>query len=348
MKLPHLPKTKLNQGGFDHVFVPIFIIVIVAVVGTAYMVMSRAASPTYYNLKLKLDTAFCIDNYGNSSGNTYAYMWSCGNYQAEQWTLIGSGNAFHIQDPKGTCLDDWYGGVGTGPSNRTYLHVFPCNGDHNQTWGWQRGQLENTYTHGCINDPAGAKSNTALIVFACDNNPSSAVPANAYWYQALAPGSSSGAGGGGSTSVSAIINAAAKYTGVPYVYGGGPHGPNELSAFLSKCTPSALAAKSVNCGTDCSGFVSVAIDLVYGVNLGWTVDANNGLMDGGSGTGYWQAVSMSKLQPGDIVTRPDHVEFFVSYGANGSLNTFGAHETGTTIGEVNAGAGYYTQAFQFK
>lgn len=142
-----------------------------------------------------------------------------------------------------------------------------------------------------------------------------------------------------------ILCEAEKYGGIYYLSGGGHQG---YSAFRQGCPedsiPTAVknstAANPGPCATDCSGLVSVAVDAVYNQSYDWLVDPTSGEMTG-TGAQNWQKIPISQALPGDIVTRPDHVEIVVSVKGN-NLVTFGSHSTGTKTSQVNSTADYWT------
>lgn len=135
-----------------------------------------------------------------------------------------------------------------------------------------------------------------------------------------------------------ILCAAEKYQGIYYEYGGGHQG---YAAFKADCPdPSnppdnqptggpANGDKSGNpspCGLDCSGLVSVAVDDAFGTSLMQSTTAE------AADSADWQHISLSQVQPGDLIQPdPGHVEI-VDHVAGNTVYTFGSHYTGVTIG----------------
>jgi|SRR5580692_6488330 hypothetical protein len=69
---------KLNQRGFDHVFMVVAFVVIVGVVGTGYLLLSHAAS-SYWTGALSLSTKTsgdCLQTTGTSTGD-YVVLGKC-------------------------------------------------------------------------------------------------------------------------------------------------------------------------------------------------------------------------------------------------------------------------------
>lgn len=122
---------------------------------------------------------------------------------------------------------------------------------------------------------------------------------------AAAGGSSAGSGSGSSAGQStqtassngqAVVDYARQFLGNPYVYGG----------------------NSLTNGTDCSGFVK-GVYAVFGINLPRTSAEQRSV-------GY--AVSLSEIQPGDIVCYSGHVGI---YAGNNTLIHASNEKTGITL-----------------
>ena len=93
-----------------------------------------------------------------------------------------------------------------------------------------------------------------------------------------------------------IADFAVQYVGYPYVYGG----------------------NSLTSGTDCSGFVK-GVYAAFGINLPRTSSEQRSV-------GY--AVSLSEIQPGDIVCYSGHVGI---YAGNNTLIHASNEKTGITL-----------------
>lgn len=122
---------------------------------------------------------------------------------------------------------------------------------------------------------------------------------------AAAGGSSTGSGSGSSAGQSAqtassngqaVVDYARQFLGNPYVYGG----------------------NSLTNGTDCSGFVK-GVYAAFGINLPRTSSEQRSV-------GY--AVSLSEIQPGDIVCYSGHVGI---YAGNNTLIHASNEKTGITL-----------------
>jgi hypothetical protein len=159
-----------------------------------------------------------------------------------------------------------------------------------------------------------------------------------------------------------ILCEAEDYTGIWYTFGGGHGG---YANFRSQCplkqvttlvksgphkgeTLAAVASTQANpgpCTTDCSALVSIAVDQAFNHSFNYWIVA--GTMQG-VGSQNWKPISMSQLQPGDIVTTSEHVEIVQGVFKN-TLFTFGSHHTGTKTGEVSGSLfGYYTAAYRWQ
>lgn len=122
---------------------------------------------------------------------------------------------------------------------------------------------------------------------------------------AAAGGSSTGSGSGSSAGQSAqtassngqaVVDYARQFLGNPYVYGG----------------------NSLTNGTDCSGFVK-GVYAAFGINLPRTSSEQRSV-------GY--AVSLSEIQPGDIVCYSGHVGI---YAGNNTLIHASNEKIGITL-----------------
>ena len=102
------------------------------------------------------------------------------------------------------------------------------------------------------------------------------------------------------------------------------------------------------CSTDCSGLVSIAVDQAFNQTYLWVVHGTMSDQSSDKGAQYWKSIPMSQVQPGDIVTTPDHVAIVTGYDAsNGGVSVFQAPYTGHKIGPASDIVGYFTQAFHW-
>ena len=152
-----------------------------------------------------------------------------------------------------------------------------------------------------------------------------------------------------------ILCQAEKFNGLYYTLGGGHQG---LQTFLASCpdpsNPPSNPANQPNggpnggnpnpCATDCSGLVSMAVDMAFTQNYDWIVGDNGQMQDVGSSSGaqYWKPIPVNQAQPGDIVTlaqtpsHPAHVEIVVSVdNSKDQIISFGSRDTGLKTGQGN-------------
>lgn len=161
--------------------------------------------------------------------------------------------------------------------------------------------------------------------------------------------------GGGSANCAAAPSGSAKiiceallWKGSYYLWGGG-HGGG-FDSFVKGCPDPSKAAQGSTggnpgpCGVDCSGLVSMAVDFAFGQKYDWLVDESAGHMtDGGA---VWKSVPLNQVQPGDIGTRPGHVEIIQSYTVGSSqITTFGAHYPGAQDSTVTLDTSYWSSGF---
>jgi hypothetical protein len=231
---------RLNQQGFDHVLIILIFVVGFALVGTLLLIAGHAQAWSG-ELQLGSDRKLCMDNLSSrsTSGNTID-AYTCNSATSQKWTInevSGYTDRFTLKDGQGTCADDWGDGVGTGPTNRVDVKTYPCNSnDHAQLWEWEHSQLENVYTHGCINDPANSTApGTPLIVYSCVGKPS---PSNELWYEETQP--STGAAGNSNPNECATEGGNAGGSGC-YFWGQGIQ--SGLSAMGAQVTISGAATK---------------------------------------------------------------------------------------------------------
>ncbi|HSX46309.1 MAG TPA: phage tail tip lysozyme [Candidatus Saccharimonadia bacterium] len=179
-----------------------------------------------------------------------------------------------------------------------------------------------------------------------------------------ASGSSSCGSGGAScvgtqaTGNAKILCEAEQFNGIYYEWSGGHQG---IAAFKHGCPnpanppnnqphggpvngdPGGLSGNPSPCATDCSGLVSISVDLAFGVTAGWTVAS----LEGDSAN--WQQIPIKSAQAGDVVViGADHVEIVDHYDPKtGQMHTFGSHSTGTKTGAISSPLSNWTGAYRY-
>jgi hypothetical protein len=160
--------------------------------------------------------------------------------------------------------------------------------------------------------------------------------------------SSATASCGSATGNAVILCEAEQYNGIYYFSGGG-HGYNNFikqcpASVLSGAASSSTSASPGPCATDCSGLVSVAVDGAFGQTFSWDVGGIE------TATADWKPISITSVQPGDVVTvgSDTHVEIVDHYdSSSGTLYTFGSHAPGQTTGKVSSTTSYWTGAYRY-
>ncbi len=320
----------LDQRGFDHVLIVVFVGVMFGIIGSIYLYMTHAASNGVALEVYSFSSGYCMDDY--QAGATRIDLYPCNNRTAQAW-IIGSGSGFTIKSTQHTneC-------VTSGGS----AFLEGCNGSNYQKWSWTTlHQLKNEANGKCIDDYNGSHApNTTLDMYNCKN--SSQGPANQAWWEHVQSSSSGNGTGGGpsSDSYSSIgqefINRAEKWTGLPYLEAAsaGAHEDGAYTAYKNRCESNGIPVISSSCAMDCSGFVSVVVDDVLRTNYGWI--AYDGYLGSGN-TSHWHVVSASSAEPGDIAVGNQHVEFVLSRSGS-RITTFGEHSSGTHVSSANPGS----------
>ena len=207
---------KLNQLGFDHVMVVVFIVVFGAIGGT-YYVLSHA-NPWNGSGALKLGiNNLCMTNMDNSkTAITTVQATTCNSTSpAQHWTVKTiSGNNFEIiAGTSKACVSNYGGSVQTqyGVANRVFLSTQPCNQNSSDStqelWHWSGSdfkghQLVNVASGGCINYPTTNNSVQRLIMYTCSPSMGGA-GTNSQWYVAT---NTAGSGSGGTSGSSGALN----------------------------------------------------------------------------------------------------------------------------------------------
>jgi hypothetical protein len=343
-----------------HFILPLAVVVLVAIAGVAYMVLTHAQTTTV-EATIGAPAGDCIQ--ASTSGQ--ATVAKCNGATNQRWELTAQTINNKSLGSTTYCL------TATSTASRAAVVSEPCNtAVAGQAWvrptfAAGAGTMEDVYAfqHGgtkmCLVNPTTVASPQALplVITGCDTT------ATNYADQNFEPGTYPPATSKPTppkppapapTGNVAILNAAKTYAGAPYA-AAGPHSQGSYTAFANGCGKTASAIRATigkastksKCAVDCSGLVSAAVDLAYGQNFGWTV--GGGRMNGG-GSGNWKAVGIGNAQQGDIVTTSsEHVEIFVSRDSKtGLVHTYGAHHSGTVVSPDQAGAGYYVQAWRWE
>lgn len=172
---------KLNQGGFDHLVLSVFAVVAVALVGTATVILTHAATPTLVVFKLNGSNS-CLEA-------TSLAVCAANARETDYYKPVAKSSNFELKDEAGYCLQDASGLYQSKPANqggqRYITTLTTCNSNKsNQLWNWTgtgRHELANAATgnKGCLNAAgASTKLSTPVIVYSCNNQ------WNENWYEA--------------------------------------------------------------------------------------------------------------------------------------------------------------------
>jgi hypothetical protein len=116
---------KLDERGFDHVFLMIVFIVLFAIMGIAYLVYTRAASTP---APIVNSGGKCLDNYANlTRENNRIILYACNSTDAQKW-VVNNGGA--IVNANGYCL------TATGTTSASAVTLNKCTGANNQRWSY--------------------------------------------------------------------------------------------------------------------------------------------------------------------------------------------------------------------
>ena len=171
---------KLNERGFDHVFLLVTFIVVFGIIGSWLLYRSIAAT-THVELHLGSYSGYCV------TGTTVADCNSSANDQ--QWVTMQGAN-FQIKNNAGQCLDDW-----NGSKAYTSLRSGTCySNDRNQQWNWSSSRLVNVASNDCINaDGGNLRPGDQLIIYGCNGQ------SNEKFYETSISSSGSSEGGEAAT-----------------------------------------------------------------------------------------------------------------------------------------------------
>lgn len=354
---------KLNQYGFDHVFMAVAFVVLVGVVGSAFIMLNHAQGTTVaYHLE---GGSYCLNDEGGlAKSGAYVVIWSCnGNPTADQWIRGYNGDGNMIESATGNvCLDDWGQSKTSGGNN--WVRLYTCNtSDPAQQWyAVGSNEFQSKASGLCLDDwQAKGGNGNEVDQYKCKGGVS-----NQSWDPVVVStsssggGSSGGSGGGstggsGSTLGSKIYSEALAFSGDWYAWGGGHQ---SYADFWQSCpNPSAGSASrqadaKSSCFVDCSGLVTQVIDKVTGQNYQWSAGDDVLYAQNTASEGKWTPISLSQVQHGDILVTDGHVEFYDSgSGSDGNwsnINSWGALETGTRVGEHSASWWGSMQAYRFE
>lgn len=163
---------KLNQLGFDHVLLPVLAVVTVAVIGTATVVLSHAATAQPL-VVFKLN--------GNNSCLEVTSLATCAANarETDYYRPVAGAKNFLLKDQAGYCLQNGSNTYQSKPANQGGHNYIPtlttCNSSKtNQQWNWTgpgRHELSSVVTgnKGCLNAAGmSSKLGTRVIVYSCN------------------------------------------------------------------------------------------------------------------------------------------------------------------------------------
>lgn len=176
-----LKKLKSNQFGFDHIFLVIGFVVLVGVIGTAYIAINNAESAGFSLQVYRNDSGYCLDNYNGL--NNRVDLYSCDSKTTQSWSFSNSSNNFEILSASGYCLK--------GSGSDAVLAKCPNTSTSAFTWSWVNTakisgtvgrQLRNSASSKCLDDSGGSdKNNTTIDMYGC-KSPGQG-PDNQEWWE---------------------------------------------------------------------------------------------------------------------------------------------------------------------
>ena len=221
----HIPSLRhLNEHGFDHVMLLVAILVMFGVIGTAFHMVSQAATTTQWKGTLEAfnsSSGYCLTASGGKSGDAVELepcsktlnnnqVWSVNDIKVASVLGGSSVQEFNLASAAGSnvCLDDW----GQSKTKVFPTKLYTCSStDLGVTWVWgtkftgsgySSHQLANvssgtTFAKAlCIDDDYGSTaSNNPVGLYNCKKTGK----ANQEWIEHAAPSGTTG-GGGGATS----------------------------------------------------------------------------------------------------------------------------------------------------
>jgi len=164
--------TKLSQSGFDHILVPVFVVVAFALIGTFLLIKSLAATPSGVQLANAVNkNASCLDDYAQGDkipGPNTVDLWTCNKSKAQAWTLSEATNTTAggvITNVNGLCLDV----LNDSRANGTGVDAYKCNGQLNQKWYVSGTKIVNPASGRCLDDYHSLTANKNKIdIFNCN------------------------------------------------------------------------------------------------------------------------------------------------------------------------------------
>jgi hypothetical protein len=220
-----VPFKKLNQSGFDHVFLVAVVVVVSGIGGTYYFINTHAESaPWTGGLELSSTAAGgnCMQADAETTGS-YVGLAKCSNTITQKWLKEANGTwngdaEFTIEtDHAGSfqCLDD-QGTTTTSPTHKNWVQLDPCSSAGTASdfvwWGTDH-QLKNRASGLCIDDYRNNTKATQLDFYTCK----STGPSNQNWFEVAnsasptaktgtpTPVSTGGSGNGGGTTTAKLV-----------------------------------------------------------------------------------------------------------------------------------------------
>jgi hypothetical protein len=137
---------QLNSAGFDHVIVPAMFVILFAVIGTGYLVITKADS-VGSNIELKSDGSKCLDSYSSNK----VQLVECNDSSTEKWTL----NKNMIMSASSKCLGETKSNLEmTGCAKTSLTEMWRLEND---------GELMNPATKKCLTHVSGNYASSKTI-----------------------------------------------------------------------------------------------------------------------------------------------------------------------------------------
>lgn len=151
---------RLNATGFDHVVTPAMFVILFAIIGTGYLVITKADSAGSI-IKSDLDTGKCLDNAnGRDVNSNKIVLYTCSESGAQKWTLDKN----MIINSNGKCLDN---ANGTTKSAAVSIKLHACSTttvNTGEVWDEETdGEFKNPATGQCLTDPNNSTTNNQIL-----------------------------------------------------------------------------------------------------------------------------------------------------------------------------------------